>query len=332
MLASLSISMGVPPHLSSAANLESITTFCGDDRIPRAFSAQVEIQRQAVRYTTALEDDIDTRTCYSLIHLFDRELENIRTRFHDSWSPFAEISLLTAKLFLYSLCFIYDENVTLPSALVSIDAMTSFRVILYSGHAAAVRLIHLYAQAKAETPTAMTGQSCYQHVAYYPKHYPRSVAFAAIFLLKFIAIEPHAPECDLDLARNHVNIVYRVFNSFHDWREYHRGAKLIELLIRMTSPGNGQVELHVKHRLGASLLYDALWTAKTIRDRNDEPAKVTAIDTGITERSIAEHVMVDQMDNESAFPWGLWDDSFFDSFTLGDSMAVHLNGIEDFMQ
>jgi hypothetical protein len=341
--------MGVPSHLSSAANLEAIATFCSDNRIPRAFSAQVEIQRQVVRYTTALEDVVDTRTCYCLVQLFDRELENIRTRFHDSWSPLVEISLLTAKLFLYSLCFIYDKNVTLPSALVSTDAMIPFRVILYSGHATAVRLIHLYAQAKTEIPTAASDHIRYRHVAYYPKHYPKSVVFAAIFLLKFIAIEPHAPESDLDLARNHVNIVYRIFNSFRGWGEYHRGAKMIEVLTRMTSPGSGQVKPHVNYRLGASIHYDAIRTAITLRDRSAEAANVTATDPRINERSTGEPIMVEQMvpqtpahekapastasqqmDNESAFPWGLWDESIFDWLGLDDSMAAHLDGFRGF--
>jgi hypothetical protein len=107
---------------------------------------------------------------------------------------------------------------------------------------------------------------------------------------------------------------------------------------------------HVKTRLGASLLYNAIWTAAKIRGRlNDPEFSITAIPSNSTPsatdgmdqdmRTVADFSQgADMMPQQAtafghSFPWGLWDDELFDTLGFGwnDQPYPDMSGNIDFL-
>jgi hypothetical protein len=60
---------------------------------------------------TVMDDVKDSKIQQSLVQHFDRELENVRDKFQDAWSPEIEFNLQSAKVYLYALCFLSNDFV-----------------------------------------------------------------------------------------------------------------------------------------------------------------------------------------------------------------------------
>jgi hypothetical protein len=94
---SLSSYLGVPPLLMSETHLDAIQTMGGNTSSRSGLAAQLEIERQASRYITALSISHDPHTRISLTKLYDRELEILRSTFRETWSADIEFNLLGSK-------------------------------------------------------------------------------------------------------------------------------------------------------------------------------------------------------------------------------------------
>ena len=167
--------MGLLPQISSASQLANIASLINDPGVPRAFAASTEIQFHVARYMVATESIPESRTLRSLIPLFEQDLENVRSKYQDVWSKGIDIDLQNAKVHLYALSFISEESSLLPP-LGPFD--TSYKVLLLSGLAAAVRLIYLC----SEVHTLFEGRATNEtenpskaSVKYFPKIYKKNL-------------------------------------------------------------------------------------------------------------------------------------------------------------
>ena len=329
--------MGLPPHLSSPLQLDHLAFLCRTTAKLRSFAAQTEIQRHVARYMGALNGAIDPLTQQSLIHLFDQELEAIRSNFQDGWSSELEMSLQSAKVYLYALCFIYEGSQVLGDFGVH---KVSYSIILRSGLRAAARLVHLF----DEVTTLPQGHGLF--AIWLPKYHSRNLAFSATFLLTFVAAFPDATESDKDLAVNSITLAYQIFCRLSPSGQSSRTGQTIELLGRMQRSGASQVELHVKSRFGASLLYNALRAAKKVRNRQSaqpcpnkavlSPRAVQTQEAPVSQYtdngSPFKQSGLQELSQESSFPWGLWDrsaDALFDTLVLGEAYGGYQNDVQN---
>lgn len=287
----------------------------------------------------ALDGAVDPLTQQSLIHLFDQDLEAIRSTFQDGWSPELEMSLQSAKIYLYALCFIYDGAQVLGDFG---SHKTSYTVILRSGLRAAARLVHIF----DEIATLPRGHGSF--ATWLPKYQFRNLGFSTTFLLTFVSAFPDATESDKDLAMNSITLAYQIFCRLSPSAQSSRTGQTIELLGRMQRTGASQVELHVKTRFGASLLYNALRAAKKFRNRqNSNSAQASPNEKVLSPGPVQtqgppfpqstdnsspyEQSGQQELSEEFSFPWGQWDrsaDALFDTLVLGEAYG----GYQDDMQ
>lgn len=235
--------------------------------------AETEIHRQVGRYNTQLDGVTDARAQHSLIQLFDRELDSIKSSFQGAWTAELDIRLDAAKLYLYAFCYLTHHPLTGDMSGVSSIA-GSFNLILHQGLSAACRLVDTFsalAIVEGTTPSLHVLDERFGPLLYYPKPYYTALFFATVFLLQFLTAQPQASHTDRDFAINHITRAHHVFSQFGASREHKRAALFIEVLARLTTSGGGQPDPITKCRLGASIQYSLSFLAGQARSRSIDP-------------------------------------------------------------
>jgi len=312
--------------------------------MPKEFVAMTEIQRQAALQTVALEGLTQDRVSLSLVNHLLSGLDNIAARFSNTWCSSAEMNLQATKLYLLTHCLIAIEQES--SGLQSSDTAMIICALLQHGHCAALRLLEVFGD-QCVNPT-----DCYvlPPVMANPKHNFRVTFFACVFLIKYLDHPHPASTADIDAARKAVSSVYQLFNQYTGRPELPRTAKTIEVLGRMIVPGKGEMLNKVKTRMGASLTYNAIWTAATLRGRQHDPdfsvaasntpqsgihyiapdATNMSIGTSTVITQTATQPAVDIPELEQYFPWGVWDNDAYDALGYGQG-DEELLGLSDSM-
>jgi hypothetical protein len=348
----------VPPHLCTSSQLDEIFSICRDaDKIlPRAFIAYTEIQRQIGRYTAQLDGMIDNRAQHSLTSFLDRELETIKASYYDVWSPELEMHLDAAKLFLYALCFVNEQRLAPQSSITRSQVSAYTQLILQQGLTSACRLISTFADIQTSTASLPDSikysthtSSCSSHMLFYPKPYFTNLYFATVFLLRYLVAQPQASQQDREQAINQITTSHRIFSAAGCSRDHKRGGLLIEVLGRMTRSGGLPPNLHIKSRLGASLIYDLTVNAGLFRNRDPNTGQLARPNTWITlnesanlppapeeladytaalstsksgSNSDASPMLESYIQMDEGWIWGLWDDQIFDSLAMGTTFQV----------
>ncbi|KAK5044647.1 hypothetical protein LTR84_010539 [Exophiala bonariae] len=256
----LSVWLGIPPHLSASAQLTTITTMSHDADCPRPFTAQVEIQRQIVHYSTALAGDVDSSTSSSLMNLFSSELDTLYAMYKDIWSTKLELQLLRAKLYLYSHCLNIVWRTSYDRARVSDEStLHSVKMLLHRGFLSAISLVH-NSQKLNTTPSDSEPAPSGGILIHHPKFYLQTVMFAVIFLLKFLSnnLNQKFSQRDRELAYSHITIAHQLFSGYSHSLECLRVAGVIEQLVENLNENDNQKCTPVNSKLGASLMYSTL--------------------------------------------------------------------------
>ncbi len=356
--------VGLAPHLCTPSQLGRIESMCrkADSIIPRHFIAGTEINRHVGRYTTHLDGMVDNDAQRSLTTLFDHELDNIKLKYYDTWSPELEIRLQAAKLYLCALSYITEYSLNPTTDVTRARPSTSVQLVLQQGLTASVRMITRALELHTSTvglpdtvinsPHATSGNS--SHFLFYPKPYFTDIYFAAVFLLKFLVAQPHASHQDRELAINHTTTSHRILSAFPSSRDHRRGALLIEILGRMTRSGGLPPGLHITDRLGASLIYDTSLHATLLRNRDPTTAILAPAHTRLTLSMVGDlppapeqlpdynlalsrtstsgnNSISDQspglekfMQMDQNWTWGMWDNQIFDSLAQGTGFQDQL--------
>jgi len=260
--------------LCTASQIDQISTLCRSPNLSRVFVAETEIHRQVGQYNTQLDELTDAGTQHSLIRLFDRELDSIKSSFQEVWTPELDIRLDAAKLYLYALCYLTHNPSTSALPAVS-NLVVSFNLILQQGLFTACRLIDTFSalafMEEGTTPSLHVLNERFDRLLYYPKPYYTALFFAIVSLLQFLTAQPHASQADRDFAINHVTKAHRIFSQFRGSREHKRAALLTEVLARLTRSGGGHPEVITTTRLGASIQYGQIFLAGQARRRTAGP-------------------------------------------------------------
>lgn len=332
---------GLQPHISSASSLQRLSEFYEGENLGELV-AMTEIQRQVARNIISLDDLSVRGSQLSLVQLLDQELDAIRKRFANCWSSAAEINLQGAKLLFYAhfLLFAEDQESEMGK---EADVHHFICTVLQRGHSAALELIKVIQDlglASTSDPPCVRTEDGGSPLLAHPKQHFRLAFFACVFLLKYVDYGPTTSSTDQDAARNGVATVFQVFKQFVSREEILRATRTIEVLGRSIVPGERRVKTMIKTRMGASLSYNAIWTAAKLRGREQDPEYTVTpstsgaqVDAGPGTDTLEDlgSMAMEQVPTtssiplvpafEQAFPWGIWDDAAFDE--LGFQLDEH---------
>jgi hypothetical protein len=329
----LNIWHGLRPQISSASALRSLSAFY-EAETEEELIALTEIQRQVARNTISLDDLHAYGPQVSLVYFFIQELGSIRERFATVWSRTTEISLQGAKLLVFAHCLLLAGTEELGTTQGS-DTDYYITSIFQQGHSAALALIQAIqdsGMASIADPPCASRELGGAPLLAHPKQHFRLAFFACVFLLTYLdCARPTTSMVDQDTARNAVSTVHQIFNQFRSRAEIIRAAHTIEVLGRAVVPGQKRIKTVVKMRMGASLSYNAIWAAATLRGREFDPEYTTTMSAAASSmnRHIGEHApnisSTATAGNElpctgtpfgtavePPFPWGLWNDAIYD--------------------
>lgn len=331
--------------LSSPSHQDTIVSMCNTADVPRHLAARADIQRHVIRYTLALEGQVDSRTRNSIIQLYDQEIGSVQKCFSGIWSDDLEVEFQGARLNLYGFSLLpceapADLRFYRPEAL-----STSSRVILQLGLAAAVRLTHVSCRMKIPKDSCLEGRSYSENLILYPKHFFRLLAFAAFFLLWYLGVDVQSSDSDKELARNHVSAMYRLFVSFSWSLEHQRAAKSIEILGRMPNTAGEMTAPRIVIRLGASFMYNALRNCMIYGNRPNlgsptpEPVPDASYEHAEEEYTITEaqqpgesYQMIEDFAGGWEFPFGVWNNAVYEEICSGTDFGEGLFSFGELLQ
>ncbi|KAK9386674.1 hypothetical protein V1515DRAFT_627854 [Lipomyces mesembrius] len=323
----LSIVHGLPIQLPIRLYLDTTNAIVtSDDR--SEFSALVLIHCHMANMVSCLEGSFDPLACSTLITLFERELESIKTTFRQVWTTELEISLLAAKLCLYdlSLCHIGPlSSSTRPAGHLKPGEL----VILTYGLTAASRMIDIFNK-EAFDDSAVNDMASFRWQICYPKRFFILMVYASLFIFRILGMPSQLEKSDINMARRKVQIAITEPGDEHD-----RAAALIEILSRIEPSFYME---HFRSEYSRSLISECGRMASERSFGNFTHVEVCEVGSGLSglpheplptqsqifaEPSALLHA--DQISQRelttSAFdsgelPWGVWDNVIFDSLML----------------
>lgn len=253
----------MPPPLGAASHLETISTLCKDQTIPKWYRARADIHRQTVQLINSVGSKASFDMRHSLIRVYESELDRVKNLYEDIWNDDLEIEWEGARLYLYGIAFVQPG----PIAIVNNPETTlAAREVLLKGLAAAIGCLDTVMRMKL--PPTLPGENrsnvedrVYQ-LGFYPKHFFRIGAFANYYLLWFLNVDSEASLQDKDVAKTYITITYQLLTSFTHSFEHYRAGKAIELLANMPMNMNGPAVSSVNTRFAAGLMYSVAMNAE----------------------------------------------------------------------
>ncbi|KAK9482841.1 hypothetical protein V1527DRAFT_475109 [Lipomyces starkeyi] len=330
----LSIMHGLPIPIPIRLYLDTINAIItSGDR--SEFSALVLIHCHMANMVSGLEGSYDPLACSTLITLFDRELESIKTTFREVWTAELEISLLAAKLCLYDLSFCHIGRLsssTRPAGQLKPGEL----VILTYGLTAASRMIDIFNK-QALNYSAVSDMMSSRLQICYPKRLFFLMVYASIFMFRILGMPSQLDKSDINMARRKVQIAINVHRRSirEPGDEHDRSAALIEILSRIEPSFYME---HFRSEYSKSLISECKRMARERRFGNFTHVEACADGSGpagvhqeplpnqsqlIAESSAVSHadqssqgVLATSDFDGSELPWGVWDDVIFDSLML----------------
>jgi len=264
---SVSLHLGLPATISSAADLAVIRSLIADTSLPREFVSQLKVHLAVTGFTNILSQSASDVVDTSMVQLLDAELSGLKSSCPDDWTSTTEVDMLVAKLHVYAMVIAKCRPLT-----------TSRDILLKLGFAAALRVVHLAASQlqgptsddETQEPEQLTRIQLQRTM---PKNYFRGVAFATTYLLRYFTMNSTANAEERQLATSHVMMSRHLFEtcSTHAYDEHGRVAALFETLLR-AAPGLSDASSKLRHteRMGMSIMLDVLSTADKVRGIPDE--------------------------------------------------------------
>lgn len=202
---------------------------------------------------------------FSLTQMFDHQLNELKTLNSTTWISKLEIEWCNAKLYLYALTFTIPTNAN-PSHSVQIQIHR--QSILHRALEAASNLVmELKRLGQLSTSDLYPGGQ----LNFVPKPYFTALFNATTFLFRFMATYRSRTPSQESQAMRLIVEAHKTFQSFPEQRELTRAAIHIEILIQILRDGASVnlSELVVSNKLGASVMFDAVFQA--CRHRNIDP-------------------------------------------------------------
>ena len=265
----IAVFYGLPPPMSTQQQMRSIDKALSPipGSIPSWFGALLAI----LKVTSSAMDNLggveDPTLHFSLSQVFEDQLYGLKRANADLWRSELEIEWCNARLCLYALDFTISAS-TNPSHVFQIQARR--QAILYKALEAASNLT---------AEMRKLGQQCTSdlwpsgRLTFVPKSYFTALFNATTFLFRFIATCHASVGTPMQgsLAMGSIIEAHKIFQSFPEQRELTRAAIHIEMFIDVSrdSAAISMDELVVNNKLGASVMFDAVFRA--CRQRNIDP-------------------------------------------------------------
>ena len=263
--------LGLPSPIDSDIDFAAIQTFLRQNAVPPYFATRVRVQLVVAKFTSLLSHDIGDAASSSLIRLLDTELDALKPDgFGDpEYSRAAELCILDAKMHFYTLFITKFPH-----------SAASRQIMLRTAFTAALRIIRISTSEWRDFPESRTDPSFVQRQKSLHKNHYRSLALATIFLLRFFHRSDAASAEEQQLAANHISLAGEHFKALSTAPrdEYIRTAKMFEILARMPLSAVEPSKMRLTHRMGVSIVLDAVTNATEVRgqqvemDDDDRPA------------------------------------------------------------
>ncbi|KAK5626651.1 hypothetical protein RRF57_002366 [Xylaria bambusicola] len=302
-VSSLSMNLGLRVMLDSSSELGRITAYLEEFPIPREFASEIKLQAIIADFKNILSHTCnDGIVDSSILHLLDRELDNLRPSYPDQWPRMLEYNTLVAKLHMYVLVITRDHksNNTARDVLLKLCFSTSLRIV----HLANVRW--------TEDLPECHGLSATQQQRALPKSYFHGLCFTAVFLIRYFSLNPVASAEEQQLAANNVAICHAIFKSFPSpTHEFARVSKTIEDLCQLppTTIEPGAVP---GDKAGVWVLLQALQIAKKKSDQTAAELESLATplvhSTSISPSLSTSYQILDLSAMDMMFPDQYWND------------------------
>ena len=295
--------------LDSSSELSRITAYLEDFPIPRDFASEIKLQAIIADFKNVLSHTCsDGTTDSSIIHLLDRELDNLRSSYPDQWPRWLEYNTLIAKLHMYVVVIARDYKAN----------HTARDILLKLCFSASLRIVYLANMRRTEELPECHGLSASLQQRALPKSFFYGLCFTAVFLIRYFSLNPAASAEEQQLAANHVATCHAIFKSFPSpTDEFARVAKTIEDLCQLgpTTIESGVVSAD---KAGVWLLLQALRVASRKSDpvtAELEPlATAPAQSASISPSLSTSYQTLDLSAMDMMFPDQYWNDPTWDPF------------------
>jgi hypothetical protein len=263
----VAIYSGLPPPISTKQQMKSIDKALHKTSglVPTWWNALFSILKILNSAMDTLSDTEDHALHFSITQMFSQQLEDFKQANLESWRSELEIEWCNAKLYIFALTFTTSASAD-PSQ--SMQIRIRHQTVLRSAFEAASSLI---------TQFVKLGQLCTSDLHpggllnFVPELYFTSLFNATTFIFRFMANFMALTPAEGSQAMGLIIEAHRIFQSYPGHRELTRAAIHIEtfIVILKKGPPDGMNELVVKNKLGASVMFDAIFHA--CRQRNIDP-------------------------------------------------------------
>jgi hypothetical protein len=232
------------------------------NRVPPWWKVLIAILKVTVSAIDTLSNIDDHSLHFSSTEVFNEQLNKLKQANHDSWRPELEIEWCNSKLHVFALTFT-TPTITDP------NQDTHWRIhrqtILLKAFGAASSLVTHFTKLGQDLSLELNPNDLLRTI---PEPYFTSLFNATTFLFRFMATFLAITPTQRNKAMGLIIESHKIFHSFPERRELTRAAIHIEALIDILKQGVpvGMSELTVKNKLGASVMFDAIFHA--CRQRN----------------------------------------------------------------
>jgi hypothetical protein len=253
---------------------------------------------------------------FTVTQTYENQFEEVKRTNADIWTPQLEMELCSAKLYLYAMTFIIPSQ-TNDDCHQQIHRQS----VLQKGLKAASGYI-TEAVNVSQLPVA-SGFYPGGHLTFAPKQYFTSLFSATTFLFRYLATYTTGTAAQESLAMGSIIEAHKIFQSFPGNRDMTRAAIHTEMLVsilRDKSPSSmpGLMELAITNRLGASVMYDAIFRSSAHMNRDS----ITGASTPVHEWKSMNTAHAERL------PKAVWECNVGESGNTSKSNADGMEGLD----
>lgn len=243
------------------------------DLIPSSWTALFSILKIMNSAMNTLGNVEDHNLHFSVMQKFSEQLDELKRVRLDSWRSELEVEWCNAKLYIFALTFTTPANAD-PSQ--NTQMRIHRQTILQKAFEVASSLTTEFVKLGQLSTSDLHPGGLLKFI---PELYLTSLFNATTFLFRFMATFIPLTLMQGSQAMGLIIEAHKIFQSYPGHREFTRAAIHIETFIDILKQGApvGMSELVVKNKLGASVMFDAIFYAcrqRNIDPRTDKPLAV----------------------------------------------------------
>lgn len=306
---SLAACLSLPPPMASVAPLMPRVRDSTRSSLPGHFLALLEVQAHSIRAASLLNNQISNTAQRSFIELLDSDLDAVEARMPSGMSVSLQISVLAARLRLYSLPLL--SQISPRTTDDCSDALS--KAIWYKGFHVAMRLVNTFAEWTQSGRREDYDSTDEMLTIHFPKQYFYALVMAGMYFINLLVIDTNISASDKLLAQNHIKQAYETITaqSTEDRDEASRAGKAIDFLSRHIEAQSGSLELgqstHGSRPL--NIINSGMRMAGQFRSKlhgSGEPDTPANLPAGVSELPAFEDFTGMPPWGDDLFEWNTW--------------------------